>query len=327
MQRRQFTSLLGGAAAVWPLVARAQQPAMPVIGFLNQGAAKTDANFAAGFRKGLNEVGYVEGQNIVIEYRWAEGRYDQLPKLATELVRRNVSIIAAAYAEATRATMVATSIIPIVFLTGTDPIQSGLISSFNKPGGNVTGISIFNVLIGGKRLGLVRDMLPAVGTFGLLINPTNPLVSEPFLKNVQSAAPTLGLQIVVLPASNDHEIDNSFARMVEQRIGGLLVATDAFFTSRRSYLVTLSARHAIPAIYDRRETVEVGGLMGYGTDFADSYRQQGVYVGQILKGAKPTDLPVLQATKFEFVINLGTAKALGLTIPPGLLAIADDVIE
>jgi putative ABC transport system substrate-binding protein len=325
MRRREFIAALGSAAA-WPLAARAQQ-GMPVVGFLNQGAAKSDANFAAGFRKGLKEIGYVEGQNVLIEYRWAEGRYNQLLELTTELVRRNVSVIAAAYAEATHVAMAATSIIPIVFLTGTDPIQSGLVRSFNKPGGNVTGISIFNVLIGGKRLGLLHDLLPAVSTFAVLINPTNPLVSEPFLKGVQSAASALGLQIVVLPASNDHEIDNGFAKMVEQRIAALLVASDAFFTSRRSYMVTLSARHVIPAIYDRRETVAAGGLMGYGTDFADSYGQQGIYVGRILKGEKPAELPVLQATKFEFVINLGTAKALGLTIPPGLLAIADEVIE
>jgi putative ABC transport system substrate-binding protein len=327
MRRREFIVTVGGVAAAWPIAARAQQPGLPVVGFLNQGAAKSDANFAVEFRNGLKQVGYVEGQNVLIEYRWAEGRYNQLPELTAELVHRNVSVIAAAYAEATHVAMAATSIIPIVFLTGTDPIQSGLVRSFNKPGGNVTGISIFNVLIGAKRLGLLHDLLPAVSTFGVLVNPTNPLVSEPFLKSMQSAASALGLQIVVLPASNDHEIDNSFVKMVEQRIAALLVATDSFFTSRRSYLVTLSARHAIPAIYDRRETVAAGGLMGYGTDFADGFVQQGIYVGRILKGEKPADLPVLQATKFEFVINLGTAKALGLTIPPGLLAIADEVIE
>ena len=327
MRRRDFITLLGSAAAAWPLTARAQQPTMPVVGFLNQGSPKSDANFAAIFRKALRELGYVEGQNVAIEYRWAEGRYDQLPELATELVRRKVSVIAAAYAAATLAAKAATSVIPIVFLTGTDPVRSGLVPSLNRPGGNVTGVAIFNVLTGAKRLGLLHDLLPAARTFAVLMNPANPLVSEPYLKDVQTAARTLGLQIVVLPASTDREIDNGFATLVDQRIEALMVATDAFLSSRQDHILALAARHAIPAIYDRRETVVAGGLMSYGTDFADTYRQHGVYVARILKGEKPADLPVQQPTKFMFVLNLKTAKTLGVTIPPDVLSIADEVIE
>ena len=328
MKRRDFISLVGGgAAATWSLAARAQQSAMPIVGFLNQGSANASFTFPEAFRKGLSEAGFVEGKNVAVEYRWAEAHYDQLPQLAAELVARKVAVIAAAYALAAKAAMAATSTIPIVFVTGTDPVRSGLVSSLNRPGGNVTGLALLSGGLGAKRLGLLHDLVPPAQTVAVLINPNNPPVSEPYVNDVQEAARALGLNLVILHASTDREIDTSFATMDEQRIGALIVAIDSFLLSRIAYIVALALRHAIPTIYSNREAALAGGLMSYDTDLADAYRLQGNYVGRILKGAKPGDLEVEQPTKFNFVINLGTAKAMGITIPSGLLAIADEVID
>jgi putative tryptophan/tyrosine transport system substrate-binding protein len=326
MNRRAFITLLGGAAA-WPLAARAQQPATPVIGFLHQEAAKTAAQNAEAFRNGLAEAGYVEGQNAKIEYRWAEGHYDRLPELAADLVSRNVAVIAAAFLLSVQAAESVTSTIPICFIIGVDPVKLGLVASLNRPGGNVTGTAILSVLIGAKRLGLLHDLLPAVKTIALLVNSTSRVVAEEQSADLQSAARDLGQRIVLFNASTEHEIEMAFAAMIEQQVGALIVAPDGFFHGRADQIVALAARHAIPTFYDRREVVVAGGLMSYGVIIADTFRQQGVYVGRILKGERPADLPVIQPTKFDFVINLKTAKALGLTFPSGLLAIADEVID
>jgi putative ABC transport system substrate-binding protein len=325
MRRRDFITLFCGAAA-WPLAARAQQT-MPVVGFLHQGSAKQYETFAAAFREGLNKSGYVEGRNVAIQYRWAEGHYDQLPQMAADLVRRKVSVIASAYAVAGVAAKVATSTIPIIFVTGTDPIRDGLVPALNRPGGNVTGVTFFSALLGAKRLGLLHDLLPAASTLALLINPANRMVSESYLKDVQSAARPLGLRIIVVPASSEQEIEVGFRTMVEQRIDALMISADAFLVTRQDQIIALAARHAIPTMYTQRENVVAGGLMSYATDIAGAYRELGIYLGRILKGEKPSELPVAQSTKFEFVLNLKTATTLGLTIPPGLLAIADEVIE
>jgi putative tryptophan/tyrosine transport system substrate-binding protein len=313
MKRREFITLLGAAAA-WPLAARAQQAAMPVIGFLNQGSAKPSAYLAAAFRKGLKEVGYVEGYNVAIEYGWAESQYNQLPELAADLISRRASVLAVAFLPAALAAKAVTSTIPICFVTG----------ALNRPGGNVTGVAFFSALLGAKRLGLLHELVPAAGTYALLVNPNN---AESLTRDLRAAGHTLGKQILVLPASTEREIDGQFATLDQQRVAALIVAPDAFFDSQRAHIVELVARHAIPAIYERRETAMAGGLMSYGANVADAYHQAGIYTGRILKGEKPADLPVIQPTKLEFVINLKTAKALGLEIPPGVLAIADEVIE
>jgi putative ABC transport system substrate-binding protein len=328
MRRRQFIVFIGSTAAAWPLAARAQQPAMPVIGFLHQDAAATAMANAEAFRRGLAEAGYVEGQNVKIEYRWAEGHYDRLPELAADLARRsNVAVIAAAFGVSAAAVMPVASTIPICFIVGVDPMKLGWVKSLNHPGGNATGIAILTIEIGPKRLGLLRDLLPAVNTVALLVNPTSPVVAEQQSADLQSAAASLGQRIIVVRASTEREIEAAFAAMIQQQAGALVLAPDAFFHNRTDQIVALAAQHAIPAFYDRREMVVAGGLMSYGVLIDDVFRQQGTYVGRILKGEKPSNLPVVQPTKFEFAINLKTAKALGLTVPPTLLATADEVIE
>ena len=325
LKRRQFITVLGGAAA-WPLAARAQQPAMPVIGSLYGVSAVEWASPMAGFRRGLSEWGFDEGRNVAIEYRWAEGQFDRLPAMAADLVRRNATVIAALGPPAALAAKAATSTIPIVFVTGSDPVQAGLVASLNRPGGNVTGVYLLLIGLEGKRLGLLRDLVPHVKLTGLLINPRSP-DSEAQSRALQAAARGVGQQILVVEAGSDGEFDAAFAALAQRQAGALVVAADIFFTARRERIVALVARLAIPAIYELREFAVAGGLMSYGTSLLDGYYQNGVYVGRILKGAKASDLPVLQSTKFEFVINLKTAKALGLEVPPGLSATADEVIE
>jgi putative tryptophan/tyrosine transport system substrate-binding protein len=327
MRRREFITLLGGAAVAWPLAARAQLPAMPVVGVIRDGSADAAARYVAAFRKGLNETGYVEGQNVTVEYHWLEGHYDRLPTLLADLVRRQVAVIATPGNVPSIAAKAATATIPIVFGVGDDPVRLGLVASLARPGGNATGINFFVNEVTAKRLRLLHDLVPKAVRIAVLLNPANAAIAESTLREVQKAAPTLGLQIQILNASTIGEIDAAFATLARERPDALFVAGDAFFLDRRVQFATLTARDRIPATYSVREPVAAGGLMSYGTDLADSFRQVGVYTGKILKGAKPADLAVTRSTKFEFVINLQTARALGIEVSQGLLSIADEVIE
>ena len=325
MKRREFITLVGGAAATWPLAARAQQSA-PIIGFLNSASPAAFAHFVAVFRQGLNETGYVEEQNVAIEYRWAESQFDRLPGMASDLVRRQVAVIVATGSRvAAHAAKAATTSIPIVFLSG-DPVRDGLVASLNRPGGNATGMGLFADVLAAKRLELLRELVPNSAVVGLLVDPGSP-EATPQLSDAEAAARAIGQQIAVLSAGSEAEIDRAFVTLAEQRVGTLLVLGSAFFTSQRDKIVALAAQYRLPAIYEWREFSTAGGLISYGTSLADAYRQVGVYAGRILKGEKPADLPVLQPTKFELVINLKTAKSLGLTVPNKLIALADEVIE
>jgi putative tryptophan/tyrosine transport system substrate-binding protein len=322
MRRREFIAGLGSAAA-WPVVARAQQTAMPVVGFLYSGSPEVGANVAAAFRSGLGETGYVEGRNVAMEYRWAHNDNNRLAELADDLVRRRVAIIATpGSAAASLAAKAATTTIPIVFQTALDPVQAGLVASLNRPGGNVTGFSSMNMELGAKRLGLLRELLPGAARFALLVNPAS-ANAEAMIKDAQAGASTVGREIQVLTASTSLEIDTAFESLGQKGVEAMLVTPEVLFTNRRVHLATLAVRHAMPVIYPDRQYAEAGGLMTYGPNLPDQYRQAGIYAGRILKGEKPADLPVVQSTKFEFVINLNTAKALGLTIPETLLATAE----
>jgi putative ABC transport system substrate-binding protein len=326
MKRRDLITLLGGAAA-WPMAARAQPTGMPVVGWISSRAASESSYLVTAFRQGLKETGYIESQNVVLDFRWGDGRYDQLPALATELVRRPVTVIVATGGDpAAQAAKVATVTIPIVFVSGSDPVKVGLLASLNRPGGNITGVHLLLLSMGAKRLGLLHELVPAANPIGVLANP-NFADAQAQLRDIEEAANSLGLELLMLKASTELEIDAAFKELSERKIGAVLIGSDPFFTTRRGQLAALTLRHGLPAMFDLREYTVAGGLMSYGASLVDGYRQGGMYVGRILKGEKPADLPVMQSTKFEFVINLNIAGALGLTVPPSLLAIADEVIE
>ena len=327
MNRRDLISLFGGAAVAWPLTLRAQQAGTPVVGYLEPGFPEALAHRLAAFRKGLSETGYVEGRNVAIEYRWAQDESDRLAELAADLVRRRVAVIATpGSAQGPLAAKAATTTIPIVFSTGADPVKVGLVDSLNRPGGNVTGVSSMSGELGAKQLGLLQELVPGAKRFAVLANSSNAM-TQPAIKGLQTAALAIARQIDVFNAATNRDIDTVFASLVQKRIDALLVIPDPLFANRRVQLVTLATHHRVPAIYFSRELAEIGGLMSYGTSQTDMYRQVGIYVGRILKGEKPADLPVLRATRFELVINLQTARTLGLEVPPTLLALADEVIE
>jgi putative ABC transport system substrate-binding protein len=328
MRRRDFITLLGGMVAAWPLAARAQQLAMPVVGFLDPRSPEANADRVGAFRQGLKDAGYVEGENVAIDYRWAENQMDRLPALAAELVRRRVAVIAASGGPDTAfVAKTSTTTIPIVFAVGDDPVRLGLVASLARPGGNLTGINFFVSELAAKRLGLLRELLPAATRVAVLVNPAEATLTESTLRDVEAAARVIGLQIQVLNASTSREIDTAFATITRERPDALFVGTDPFFVSRRVQLAQMTTLHKVPAIYALRQYAEAGGLMSYGASLTDTYRQMGAYAGRLLKGAKPADLPVVQATKFELVVNHQTARMLGLTVPSSLLATADEVIE
>jgi putative ABC transport system substrate-binding protein len=326
MKRREFITLLGGVAAAWPLTAQAQQP-LPVIGFLNSSSPDGYAPMASAFRQGLKETGYVDGHNVAIEYRWAEGRNDRLPSFVADLVQRKVNVIAATTTAAALAAKAATTTIPIVFETTSDPVQLGLVASLNRPGGNVTGVTQTNMEIAPKRLELLHELVPTASVMALLVNPTDPALAESATKELQEAASILGLKLHVMQASTDRDFDAVFAKLIQLRAGGLVIGSDPFFTSRSQQLAKLTVDHAVPAVYQFREFAVAGGLLSYGAAITDAYRLAGNYTGRVLRGDKPADLPVQQATKVEMIINLKTAKALGLNVPNPLIGRADEVIE
>jgi putative tryptophan/tyrosine transport system substrate-binding protein len=326
MKRREFITLLGGTAAAWPFGARAQQATMPVVGFLRDATAAGSEFMVNGLRKGLAEAGFVEGHNLTIDYAWSEGQSVRLSTLAAELVGRNVSVIVSSSNNATSAAKAATSTIPVVFAINNDPVASGLVASLNRPGGNLTGVSYLTSELGAKRLGLMHEMVPRVTDFAVLAHPTYP-TSAPFISDIEAAARSLGFRIEVFNASTESEIDTAFAGVSARGLGALLIAGNTLFTSRREHISVLAARYALPTMYTVREFANAGGLICYGANLTDAYRLVGGYAGRILKGEKPVDLPVMQPTKFELVINLKTAKALGLEVPDRLLALADEVIE
>jgi putative ABC transport system substrate-binding protein len=327
MKRREFITLIGGTAAAWPLAARAQQQTMPVIGYLNLGSPESDAFRLTGLRRSLNQSGYVEGRNVVIEYRWAGNQADRLPDLAADLVQLRVAVIVSPGSLSALAAKGATTSIPIVFVVGNDPVQLGLVASLNRPGGNLTGINAFAVELGAKGLALLHELMPSTATIGFLENPNNPIFAAYYERDVLTAATVIGLKIQILNAGTDREIEAAFVNLIQARTGALLVGGDVFFNNRIDQIVALAARHAIPTMYHFREFVVAGGLISYGSSLMDAYQQVGLYTGRILKGEKPADLPVIQATKLELIINLKTAKTLGLPIPDKLLSLADEVIE
>jgi putative tryptophan/tyrosine transport system substrate-binding protein len=326
MKRREFITLLGVAVAAWPLAASAQQTAMPVLGFLSSLSLAATERWVAAFRQTLKDIGYVEGQSLAIEYHWAEGRYDRLPALAADLVRRQVTVIAAFGPLAALAAKEATSNIPVVFLTGFDPVKIGLVASFNRPGGNLTGVILYTGALAAKRIELLREFVPGATVLGMLVNPDGP-DTDVQVRDAQEAARISRIEHHIVNVRTEKDFETAFAALMEARVAALIVSSDPVFANRREQVVALAARHAVPAMYEAREFTASGGLMNYGTNVADAYRQAAVYAGHILKGTKPADLPIVQPTKFELLINLKTAKALGLTVPPLLFALADEVIE